>query len=544
ALYRADLLDGLSIRCREFEEWLLGERERLREQALQLFLRLMERSASSGVEPAIRWALRVLALDPVHEPANRALMQFYAMQGRHAAALRQYEQLRETLARELNTRPEPETDTLARRLREGRLGAARQTGQPAAPVNHVQAVGTEIQPPPALPDKPSIAVLPFRNLGEAADQDYLSDGITEEIITALSRNRRLFVISRGSSFTYKGMAADTRLVGRELGVRYVLEGSVRRNGDQIRVAAQVVDAATGAHLGADRYDRKLLDVFALQDEIAERVITLIEPTVSDAEYQRAARKPPENLDAWQAVQRGIWHMSKNDVAENEHAQRLFQRAIELDPRFAPAYAGLAQSKLDEGWIHGIRPLAEAAAESLRLARKAVEFDRLDVRALTVLASALLQSGEREGALEAARQAITLNPHEASAHSLAGATLVFSGRHDEGLADLAMALRLNPRGWRRWASIGQSGWGHFFAGRCEAAAEAARRVIALAPTYPSGYRLLVVALTEAGRTEEARAALRTADALARPGFEAYGQVRAPWLRPDDHARIVAALRKLG
>src|SRR5215469_2586534 len=206
ALYRADLLDGFSLRDRDFDEWLTGERERLREHAVQLFLRLMERAAATGVEPAIRWALRILAVDPVHEPAHRALMELYAAQGRHATALRQYEQLRETLSRELDTRPEPETDALVRRIRDDRRSPTRLVAEPlSAESDGARLVEARPSPePPAVPETPSIVVLPFQNLSGDPEQEYFSDGIVEEITTALSRFRSLFVISRNSAITYKG----------------------------------------------------------------------------------------------------------------------------------------------------------------------------------------------------------------------------------------------------------------------------------------------------------------------------------------------------
>src|SRR2546423_6748147 len=254
-LYRADLLDGFSLRDRDFGDWLTGERERLREHAVPLFLPLMERAAAIGVEPAIRWALRILAVDPVHEPAHRALMELYAAQGRHAAALRQYEQLRETLARQLDTRPEPET----------------------------------------VPETPSIVVLPFQNLSGDPEQEYFSDGIVEEITTALSRFRSLFVISRNSAFTYKGRAVDVRQVGRELGVRYLLEGSVRKAANRVRITGQLIEAESAAHLWADRFDGTPEDIFDLQDHVTASVVGAISPALEQAEIDRIKRKPTESL---------------------------------------------------------------------------------------------------------------------------------------------------------------------------------------------------------------------------------------------------------
>ena len=192
-----------------------------------------------------------------------------------------------------------------------------------------------------LPDKPSIAVLPFANLSADPEQEYFSDGVADDIITELSRSRSLFVIARNSSFTYRGRSVDVRQVARELGVRYVLEGSVRRNGAQVRVVAQLIEAETGNHIWAERYDRALEHLFAVQDEITEAVTHAIVPAISHAERQRAIRKAPENLNAWEAHQRGLWHMGKHVPADLERAQHLFRRASELDPLFAAPHAMLA-----------------------------------------------------------------------------------------------------------------------------------------------------------------------------------------------------------
>ncbi len=196
------------------------------------------------------------------------------------------------------------------------------------------------KPGPALPlpDKPSIAVLAFANMSGDPEQEYFSDGLAEDIITSLSHSRSLFVIARNSSFTYKGRAVDVKQIARELGVRYVLEGSVRRGGNRVRVTAQLIDAETGNHIWAERYDRDFADVFAVQDEITQAVAIAIEPTVAEMERQRAVRKPPENLGAWEAYQRGLWHMSRISSEENETAKHFFRRAIECDPNFAAAYA--------------------------------------------------------------------------------------------------------------------------------------------------------------------------------------------------------------
>src|SRR6266852_128773 len=223
------------------------------------------------------------------------------------------------------------------------------------------------QPPLALPDKPSVAVLPFTNMSGDPDQEFVSDGIAEDVITALSRYPSLFVIARNSCFTYKGRAVDVKQVGRELGVRYVLEGSLRKAGNRIRVTAQLVEAETGKHVWAERYDRNLADIFALQDEITGAVTIAIAPAIAHAEQQRAMRKPPGSLDAWSAYQRGLWHLAKFSLEGNALSEKFFQRAVDLDPTFAGGYRGLAfaQWQAAAGGYHtrGL-PEAQASAEAL------------------------------------------------------------------------------------------------------------------------------------------------------------------------------------
>jgi TolB-like protein len=205
---------------------------------------------------------------------------------------------------------------------------------------------------PPLPDKPSIAVLAFTNMSGDPDQEYFSDGIADDIITELSRSRWLFVISRNSSFTYKGRSVDVKLAARELGVRYLVEGSVRRSGGKVRVGAQLIDATTGSHIWAERYDREVAEIFALQDEIAEAVATAIRPLVGDAEQLRALRKPPGSLSAWELYQRGLWHLSKGMPVDNQQAQVFFQRATEIDLGFASVYVGLALVYIRDALFHG------------------------------------------------------------------------------------------------------------------------------------------------------------------------------------------------
>src|SRR5467141_1862632 len=243
--------------------------------------------------------------------------------------------IRDKLAYRFDDMGEQQVKNIARPVRVYRVSDIRGGPQiPSAPA----------LPTLPLPDKPSVAVLPFTNMSAEPEQEFFADGIAEDVITALSRYPSLFVIARNSCFTYKGRAVDLKQVGRELGVRYVLEGSLRRAGNRIRVIAQLVEAETGKHVWADRYDREVADIFALQDEIAEAVTIAVAPAVAGAEQQRALRKPPESLDAWAAYQRGLWHLMKFTADDNSAALRFFQQAIDIDPTFTGGYWGLAAAR--------------------------------------------------------------------------------------------------------------------------------------------------------------------------------------------------------
>jgi TolB-like protein len=295
ALYRGDLLDGLDVRDPAFEEWLLFERQRLRDLARAALAKVLDRHVATGThDQAGVAARRLLALDPLHESAHRALMRIYAQQGQAALALKQYQLCRDALQDELGVKPEAETERLYQSIREKRAMASRASSQ-APPAAIAAEARSPSDAPPLQPDpatatasaRPSIAVLPFENLSDDPEQQYFSDGITEDIITALSRVKWFFVIARNSSFTYKGRIVDVKQVARELGVRYVLEGSVRKAGGRVRISGQLVQAETGQHIWADKFDGELANVFDLQDQVTASVVAAIEPSLRQAEIERA-----------------------------------------------------------------------------------------------------------------------------------------------------------------------------------------------------------------------------------------------------------------
>jgi adenylate cyclase len=388
---------------------------------------------------------------------------------------------------------------------------------------------------PLSPAKPSIAVLPFETMSSDADQQFFADGLAEDIITALSRYPALFVIARNSSFTYRGRAVDVKQVGRELGVRYVLEGSLRKAGSRVRVTAQLIEAETGNHVWAERYDRDLADIFAVQDEIALATTTAIAPAIAGAEQQRAIRKAPASLDAWGAYQRGLWHLGKATADETAAADRYFRQAIELDPMFSGGYLGrsavLARAK-------GTQPEEEA------LARQAVSLDPGNAEAHARLSLALLARGEHAGALEEADAALTICPNLAAAHGARGVVLAYAGRADEGVAALSTCLALDPRGPALMNRLNQLALAHYFAGDYAAAADAAERAIRAFPDFPSPYRWSAAALGQLARIEDAAAHLQKAILLSPAEWDFQVRKRPPWFSPKAHAHMRDGLTKAG
>ena len=393
-----------------------------------------------------------------------------------------------------------------------------------------------------LPDKPSIAVLPFQNMSGDPEQEYFADGVVEDIITALSRIRWLFVIARNSSFTYKGQAIDVKRVGRELGVRYVLEGSVRRGGHRIRVTAQLIDALSGTHVWAERYDRDLSDIFAVQDEITASVAGVIEPALAEAEQQRALRKPTERLDAWEAYQRGMWHFNKHGTDENRAAQSFFRQAMTIDPNFAPAHYGYALALQWDVWHYSTRSLLEVQGPARKEASLAVALDDKDAMAHAVLAHMLMWGSEWEAAIAEARTALTLNPNSAFVISMLGCVLGFGGYREEALDRLRQAMRASPHDPLTWLWLGWVGATQFSARDFDAAAATWREVIRLRPAYMMAYRGMAGALAHLGRIDEAREVLDRARTLfPEQTPRLLQQERYPWLRPEDYEVRAEGLR---
>ena len=297
---------------------------------------------------------------------------------------------------------------------------------------------------PTFLSAPSIAVLPFKNASGDPEQQFFGEGLAEDVTTELSKFKWLFVVSRHSSFTFRDKTVDAEEVSRDLGVRYVLEGSVRRSGDRVRVTGRLIDAPTGVHVWAERYDRRLEDIFAVQDEITRAVAGAIGPAIADLERQRSLRKPPESLGAWEAYQRGLFHVSMHDALENETARRFFQRALDLDPGFAAAYSAIALTYSMNAATFFTMDYNEACALAQQSARKAVALDGSDADARARLGLAFHVRGDLEEANEEAEHALSINANCAEALGVKGGALTYSGRRDEARQAIRQFLAISPR----------------------------------------------------------------------------------------------------
>ncbi len=363
----------------------------------------------------------------------------------------------------------------------------------------LQALVTENLP---VADRPTIAVLPFTNMSNEPDQEYFADGVTEDIITALSRIRWFFVIARNSTFVFKGHEEDIREIAHQLGVRYVLEGSVRKSGNRIRVTAQLIDGAIGKHVWADRYDRDLEDIFAVQDEITGTIVGALEPELGKAERERAKIKRPENLGAWDLYQRGLSRLyspSKENLAE---AQRLFRESIALDPSLGPAFSGSAEAYYF-ALVYGYSDSLEGdRRKALAAARKGVELDDEDASAHCTLGRIHYARKEHDLAIPELEAALAINPSLAWAHYGIGASLVFSGRAPESLPHLETAIKLSPRDPNMGSFVVRIADAHLFMHQYDNAVDWAKKALRQPNFQWSRYAVLIAALGHLGRLREA------------------------------------------
>jgi TolB-like protein/cytochrome c-type biogenesis protein CcmH/NrfG len=383
-----------------------------------------------------------------------------------------------------------------------------QVDQPAAAPFPEHPAGQRTEPPrlalPAL-DRAAIAVLPFSNLSGEVEQEYFSDGISEDIITALSKLRWFYVIARNSSFVYKGRSVHLKQIADELGVAYVVEGSVRKEGDRVRITAQLNDVATGSHVWAERYDRDLADVFAVQDEITESIVAAIEPQLYAAENFRAQRKAPDSMDAWDLVMRALSHYWRITRQDNMVAQALLEKAINIDPQYGQAL-GVLGSSHTFGAHMGWEDMAKAVATAERAALAAIHADSEDAWAHSALASVYLHTRRFDDCLAEFELALRLNPSFSSARGYYGVALAYCGRWQEGDRAARHALRLSPRDPFAAIYYGVTSYCQFVGGNYEQAIGLAREALRLRPDFVGAHRVLTAAAAMTKQRELAAASL--------------------------------------
>jgi adenylate cyclase len=412
-----------------------------------------------------------------------------------------------------------------------------------APMAEAAAALAAVSAPSAAESRPSIAVLPFANLSSDPEQAHLADGIAEDVITMLSRVRWLLVIARNSTFTYKGRAVDVQQVAEELGVRYVLEGSVRAAGRRIRVNAQLIDAPSRAHLWAERYDRELEDIFALQDQITEAIVGALEPELGAAERARARRRPPSSLDAWSCYQRGLWLVYRIREEDTVEALRLFEQAIALDPEFGLAYAGISFCHFMRIFAHLSERFAEELDAAYRAAKRSIELDDKDPIAHWALGRAQTLGREHDLAIAELETAIALSPSFAHAHYGLGWVLCFAGRVDEALPCLENAFRLSPRDPLLFGFMAIRAVTLILMGRFEEASEWARAAIRQGRgIHP--HVILASSLGHLDRIDDARRALEETLRLRLDYSCGLVERIMPFKHRQDLERFLEGLRKAG
>jgi adenylate cyclase len=443
-----------------------------------------------------------------------------------------HDQVQDKLGFEFDDMGEQSVKNIARPVGVHRVHLTEQLPRSNAPVGKTDRAASE---------RPSLAVLPFVNMSGDPEQEYFADGISEDIITGLSKLRWFFVIARNSSFAYKGKAVDVKRTARELGVRYVLEGSVRKGGNRVRITTQLIDATTGNHIWADRYDGDLTDVFALQDEITKKVVAAIEPRLLEAEGLRSQSRSPDDLDAWDMVMRAnslFWRLTKT---EGEAAIAMLKKAIELYPDYAPAQSMLAFAMLVSrlfGWTL-VAPVKEAAV----LAKRAAELDDSDPWAHFALGYVAYMSRRTDEAKQEYQRATDLNPNFAAAYGYLGWAFASAGRTDEAIALSEQAIRMSPHDPQNVIFNNVLSVAHYLAGRYTEAISFARKAVQQRDGMTSGHRILIASLAMANQLEEARTALQRLKELQPSVSIAWCEEHIPYT-PDQMPKFLEGLRKAG
>jgi TolB-like protein len=395
--------------------------------------------------------------------------------------------------------------------------------------------------PPSLPEKPSIAVLPFSNMSGDPEQEYFSDGMTEDVTTDLSKISGLFVIARNSTFTYKGKSVKVKEVGRELGVRYVLEGSVRKAGDRVRITAQLIDVDTEGHLWAERYDRDLKDVFSLQDEVTQKIVAALSVRLTEEEQERLVYKETDNLEAYDYILRGLEYCHRITKEANAQARQMFEKAIELDTKYALAYSWLGRSYwLD--WVMGWNQDPQTLERAYDLAQRAIALDDSQPSGHSLLGEVYLWKKQLEQAIAELEKTIALNPNDADGLAALGNILSWAGRSGEAIGLVKKAIRLNPVPpvYYLW----NLGHAFFLTGQYEKAIQKFKQALKRLPDYLPAHAYLAVIYSELGRHEEARVEASEVGRLSPQSSLESWRERLPYKNQGILERMVEGLSKAG
>jgi TolB-like protein/DNA-binding SARP family transcriptional activator len=586
ALYSGDLLEGLVVEQEELESWYVAERARLRDRFYDVLVRLTACHAEAGeLDQAIHTAWRLVSLDPIGEDGHRTLMRLYERANRRSAALKQYRVCAETLRRELDVEPEPETTRLYLEILGRRKESETTSGlmapstppesRPARDVTAPSQIETfarrrrlalvagvlvlvtltgiagwlsswesektfEASLTSPLSAKSSIAVLPFANLSGDPEQDYLSNGITDDIITDLSKFRDLFVIASDSVFPARTGTAKTQEAIQGLGVRYVLEGSVHRVGERVRVNVQLIDATSRRHLWANLYEEDYTDIFDLENRITRLIVRTLAISLTRIDAERAFAKPTRSLAAYDFMLRGREYLRRLTHADNFKARQMFRKAIGRDRGYAAAYAGLGWSYLYPvlfGWTDSPNRAMERADE---LARQGLALDDTDIDGHRLLGRVHLIRRQYDLALVELERAIALNPNDADSHANQGVILLWSSRPDGAILALETALRFNPKlDAERSTHLGLA---YYLKGRYDDAVKSLERSIGLNRGLAFSHTILAAVYAKLGRFPDAARQAETVRRL-NPFFstDAYGRL---FREPAHRVRLAEGLRMAG
>jgi TolB-like protein len=506
-LYKGRLLPDLTIPEEAWVEWIGPRRQRLEGLALDAMVKLGEQELEAdNHKHALDIANRAIALNNLREDAHRLMVRSLAAGGRRADALKHYDDLAALLKRELTVEPDPSTKALAVELRKShatRLGSEVNSGRSSEA--SIAAQTSEALLP--LPDRPSIAVLPFDNMSGDPEQEYFADGMVDDILSALSHVRWLFVIARQSSFSYKGRAVDVKQIGRELGVRYVVEGSVRKAGSRVRIVAQLIETETGAHIWADRYERDLSDIFALQDEITERLVSAVEPNIQAVEIRRARDKTTSSLTAYDLYLRALPDYFGQTEAHYQRALVTLRKAIEADPEYAEALGTLTDCVANrtmqgwhESWTRGVQEACELASRALIAGP-----DNSTCLASAAYVYAVLANRFTE-ALDLVNRALILHPNSVLVRNRVAAVFVVCGETDKTIAECEAARRMNPLDTKKAATFTYNvlSAAFYFAHRFEESIHAGRRALAFTATTNVARKYVAASLAQLGRIDDAQA----------------------------------------